>query len=178
MSPIDPAQAVDLSSLGQPAAAPSLPPGSYQCQLCGLVIRGTVKHETLEDCLQTVLPYVDMFLELRENTEKLVVGLQRMERTNVALLDANERLSRENDKLKGDLRAARKGTPEAAKSVLEGAEELSASMKASVQPVQKVEVTAAEAREYLKGMGVPPAIVDATPDDGLSELYEQYAGSS
>lgn len=173
MPQLDPTQAIDLSTLG--GRQPQQPPASYVCQLCGLQIRGTVKHESYEDCLQTCLPYVEMFLELRETSEKLVVGMQRMERNNVALLDANQRLINENDRLKADLRNVRKGTPEAAASVLEGAADLAASMKASVQPTQ-AQPSAEDARQYLLGMGVPKAIVDATPDDGLSDLYEQYAG--
>jgi len=169
MAPVDPAQAVDLSNLGKQPTTPQV----TDCPLCGLRHRGP-KHESLEDCLQTVLPYVEMFLELKTQSENLVVAVQRLDRQNNALLDANERLVRENDRLKTDLRTARKGTPEAAKSVLEGAEDLAASMKASVQPTTS-SPTSLDAREYLKGMGVPEAEVDATPDEGLTDLYEKYA---
>lgn len=179
MTPFDPKQAIDLSSLGT-TTKPSLPPGTFTCTVgCGLTVRGTKPHETLEDCLQTTLPYVEMYLEMEHVTKtQLVPATQSLERQRAALLDANERLRRENDDLKHDLRESRRGTPEAARSVLEGAADLAASMKEAVQPVDRVQPTSDDARAYLLGMGVPKGIVDATPDDGLSELYEQYAGSS
>lgn len=170
---LDPSQAIDLSALGKP---PATAPAVHDCKMCGLRHRGT-PHETLEDCLQTCLPYIDMFLELKSQSENLVMAVQRLDRQNAALLDANERLVRENDHLKADLRDARRGTPQAAKSVLEGAEDLAASMKAAVQP-QSASVSSDDARNYLKGMGVPETEVDATADDGLTDLYEKYAGKS
>lgn len=174
--PIDARQAVDLSSLGQPKPQQQKVEINT-CTMCGLQHRGP-KHESLEDCLQTTLPYVEMFLEIKEQANNLVVAVQRMDRQNNALLDANERLVRENDRLKSDLRAARKGTPQAAKSVLEGAEELAASMKESVQPVRSPDPTSRDARNFLQGMGVSQEEIDATPDEGLADLYEKYAGST
>jgi hypothetical protein len=176
----DPKQAIDLSSLSKPNK-PNLPPGTFTCTVgCGLTVRGTKPHETVEDCLQTALPYVDMYLEIENVTKtQMVPAMQQLERQRAALLDANERLRRDNEVLKRDLREARRGTPEAARSVLEGAADLAASMKEAVQPVEtRVQPSSSDAREYLLGMGVPATIVNATPDDGLSDLYEQYAGSS
>lgn len=176
----DPKQAIDLSSLGKPQSKPSLPPGAFTCTVgCGLTVRGSKPHETIEDCLQTTLPYVEMYLEIEHVTKnQMVPAMNQLERQRAALLDANERLRRENDELKADLRTARKGTPQAEKSVLEGAEELAERMKTAFKPAEQVQPTSDDARAYLLGMGVPKAVIDATADDGLSDLYEQYAGSS
>jgi len=144
--PIDPSQAYDLSRLqAQPPEDPAQTrqraeeTPTYTCTVengCGFTCRGTHPHETLDHCLATALPYVAMYLEVEEASYQLVELVKQLQQERGILLDANSRLALEKNRLTAELREARRGTPAAEKSVLAGAADLAASMKANFGTTQ------------------------------------------
>lgn len=138
--PINLSGAIDLGAAME--AQQNVPPEqkpAFDCLVedgCGLRVRGDRAHETLIDCLNTTVPYVQFFMESEAaliQVNNYAVDLERkyfnLQRQAQDILDANHGLATEKERLAGELREARRGTPLAKKAVLEGAENLAAAMK-------------------------------------------------
>lgn len=92
--------AVDLSDLGKPA----LPEGATRCELeggCNLVVKGG-QHETLTNCVDTVYPYVQRYLEFEaaageiiQQNKDLIRQQHSLLASNVMLVDKVEDLQRQ-----------------------------------------------------------------------------------
>ena len=138
--------AIDLSGLkttttitqnAPPVPTMNIPDGAFACTVeggCNLVVMGDGKHESVSDCLETTYPYVERFMETRAAAVEVAEEYHHAVAQYRQVLAANQRLAEDNERLKAELRAARKGTEAGEKSVLLGAEDLAASMKANFGP--------------------------------------------
>lgn len=134
--------AIDLSGLTASTtitpAAPKIdiPEGAFLCDVedgCNLVVMGD-GHADVYDCLATCYPYVMRYMETKNAAIEVAEEYHKAVGAYRTVLAANQRLAEDNDRLKADLRAARKGTEAGEKSVLAGAEDLAARMKTAFAP--------------------------------------------
>lgn len=96
--------AYDLSALAKPAEE-RLPEGVFRCDVeggCNLTIRanGTGVHEDLRDCIETIFPYVEQYLAMRESVQTLVQEDELLRRQNKSLLMSNMMLAEKIEELK------------------------------------------------------------------------------
>lgn len=101
MSPATLLGAVDLSTPTQPA----LPEGASQCAIdegCNLVVRGG-EHQGMKDCLDTIYPYVQRYLELEAAAAEVIQDNRDLVRQQKSLLASNVMLVEKIEDLQRDL---------------------------------------------------------------------------
>lgn len=141
MPDLDLSKGIDLSALSKPA----IPEGASECTVeggCNFVVKGA-PHSSKDDCLQTTLPYVEMYLQCEEAAVQVVqqykaleAHAQRLSQANANLYQANQNLLADVDKYAADLRRLRKDNPvEQKNALLEAAGNLVAAVKPAADPV-------------------------------------------
>lgn len=152
MPELDLSKGIDLSALATPQQQP---PGTVRCEVdggCNFLVQGTVAHATVEDCLKTALPYVEMYqqceeaaIQIVEQYRRLEQHAQRIAQSNASLYQANQNLLADVERYAADLRRLRKDNPEEQRSaLLEAAGNLVAAVKPAADPVAQAAKNNAE----------------------------------
>lgn len=99
--------AVDLSELSKPKE--DLPEGATRCIVedgCNLAVLGG-PHESMKDCLDTIFPYVERFMQLQVGAQDIVDENAQLRKVNNSVLKSNVMLVDKLEEQAAELRSVR-----------------------------------------------------------------------